>query len=360
MYVIPGCAWLTLETIHLLGFVCLFAKSSSSPDRLFVLCLYHPQGTLDRAKFTSVDPTSKLHVLMNCESYLQTLLDRIRCYEMEVKLRASARGHRERPNNMNIAIANTEAGSSDIDWVKDGFLQPEDGFPGDSETLDGADLHRGNGASSSDEAKSIAEIFFAEASDSSSHMQAIGPYTSVASTRTISVSESGGTSSMDDGDIGSNDGIAGVDASVAAVDSSSQGFTTDSSSRGFTTDSGCGDSSFAGDSGSAYSGDATSGDGGSADGGSEGSYEGAMGQRMGVVNYFDIFRLSNVPMAIASKDGVLVDVNDAMRGFGKLDQHPLKTLTVQSLVAPESLQVRSDSHYNFTSTRATQLSHHEQ
>ncbi|CAN0430439.1 unnamed protein product, partial [Ectocarpus sp. 12 AP-2014] len=99
------------------------------------------------------------------------------------------------------------------------------------------------------------------------------------------------------------------------------------------------DSSFSGYTGSLGSG----GDAGSADGGSDESEESTAGARMRVVNYFDIFRLSNVPMAIADKAGALVDVNDAMRGFGRINQETVSTLTVRSLVAPESAQALQDA-----------------
>lgn len=267
---------------------------------------------------------------MNCESYIRSLLDRTRCYELEARLRETARGNRERSGGAGTANGNADsAGTTDIDSVKDGFLDGSLG--GDEDSFENAD---GCGGSRKD----IPRGFYCQAASRGDGLSGIGPYVDVSMPST-STCGSGTGSSMDDGDAGSMDGSGGADNSVGAGDSASQGFTTDSSSRGFTTDSGCGDSSLAGDSGSACSGDAASGDAGSADGGSEGSYESTSGQHMRVVNYFDIFRLSNVPMAIASKDGTLVDVNDAMRGFGRIDQDAVKSLTIQSLVAPESSQV---------------------
>ncbi|CAM9586868.1 unnamed protein product, partial [Hapterophycus canaliculatus] len=140
------------------------------------------------------------------------------------------------------------------------------------------------------------------------------------------------SSTGSDGDAGSSDS-GGGSTSAGTTDSASQGFTTDTTSRGFTTDS-----SFSG-----YTGSLGSGDTGSADGASDESEEGTSGSRMRVVNYFDIFRLSNVPMAIANKSGALVDVNDAMRGFGRINQDTVKTLTVGSLVAPESAKALQDA-----------------
>lgn len=320
-----------LEILHVLIGVKLIYPTRLPTGVLHILSSIVLQGTLDRAKFTNGDPTSKLNVLMNCESYVRSLLHRTRCCEMETELRGVARGNHERLDSTNTSNLNTEGGCSS-DWLKSVPVQPDGGPSGDPDSFENRDesgLNEGT--------KDGAGTSLGNGLGCGSEMQPVGSYP-VVPPQPRSASESGATSSLEDGDAGSTDDTGG-DASVATADSSSQGFSTDSSSRGFTTDSGCGDSSFAGDSGSAYSGDAASGDAGSADGSSEGSYEGAVGQRMRVVNYFDIFRLSNVPMAIASKDGALVDVNDAMRGFGRIDQETVKTLTVQSLVAAESSQV---------------------
>lgn len=305
---------------------------------------------LDKANFGSGDSSSKLHVLTNCESYLRRLLARTRCYEMEAKLRSTARGNPDASDDTVSAAksSSTDRGANnDAGWGNRGDeMHSSDGSNPSGETDNNFDTvdgcGGGNGACGSSSSKSSCAEYFDQEADSGCEMQgaAAGRYPGVVLAPSISGSGTG--SSVDDGEMGSTDDGGGAETSLATTDSASQGFTTDTASRGFTTDSGCGDSSFGGDSGSGDSGDAASGDGGSADGGSEGSEEGGAGQRMRVVNYFDIFRLSNVPMAIASKDGTLVDVNDAMRGFGRIDQETVKTLTVQSLVAPESSKVRCE------------------
>ena len=277
------------------------------------------QGVLDKANVTSSgDSTSKLNVLTQCESYIRNLQDRTKCYELEARLRSVAHGGHVSPQDGGGA-----AGGNDIDWAKsaDDRLSSEGSRSGETDNLDGASSRKENESSSSSSNNTIR------------NMARSSCLTGVV--RPGSACESGaGSGPEEDGDTGSTD--SAEQRSANTTDSGSQGFTTDSASRGFGTDSGYSGSSFGGDSGSGDSGDAGIGDSGSADGGSEGSEEGSSRARMRVANYFDIFRLSNVPMAIADKEGTLLDVNDAMRGFGRINNETVKTLTVRSLVASES------------------------
>lgn len=268
------------------------------------------QGIVDKGNVTSGDSTSKLSVLTRCEGYIRSLQDRMRCCELEARLRSIARGGQANPRYGFIGAT----GSNDIDWNKTArdLLPSGDSRNGETDNLDNTSSERENGSTSS----------------RSGSVEGAKPFSDVE--RPASSRESGaGSAQEEDGDTGSTD--SAEQRSADATDSASQGFTTDSASRGFGTDSGYAGSSLSGDSGSADSGDAQS-----ADGGSEGSEEGVSRSRMRVANYFDIFRLSNVPMAIADKDGTLVDVNDAMRGFGRINDETVKTLTVKSLVASES------------------------
>ena len=329
---------------------------------------------LDRAKFTTGDASSKLHVLVSCESYIRNLQDRTRCHEMEAKLRSAASGNQYSADSTSSgsrrAGARGTRSSNDIEWTKksDRARQSNasqggetDGCTSSSRADGGSSSSGANGGGSSsscgggggssgggssdgdgDCTKKVDAFFDEESSSSSSaaeESRAFGRGVAARSARRAAADSASAVSSSssveEDGDTGSS-GDSSVGDTLA-------GTTTDS--RGFTTDS-----SFSGDSGSADSGDAGSGDTGSADGGSDGSEEGAASARMRVVNYFDIFRLSNVPMAIADKGGALVDVNDAMRGFGRIDQDTVKTLTVNSLVAPESSKASFDTWYTLYTT----------
>lgn len=292
---------------------------------------------LERANFTNGDSSSKLHVLTSCERYLRSLQDRSKCYEMEAKLRSAASGNQCPADGDSLGAGS--GSNKDINWATSGdqALPPDEGRIGESDNL-GDECSSSRGTESSGGSNPKVPAFFDEENsvgsaglpEGGSFVGAIPPASSAA--------ESAAVFSVEDGETGSTDS-GGADTSAGTTDSGSQGFTTDTASRGFTTDSGYMGSSLSVDSGSADSGDTGSGDAGSADGGSDGSEEGETGARMRVVNYFDIFRLSNVPMAIANKDGALVDVNDAMRGFGRIRQDIVRTLTVKSLVAPESSKV---------------------
>ncbi len=372
--------------------------------------------TLDKANFsTGSSSSSKLHVLVSCESYLRSLREKIRRYEMEAKLREAARGHRQQspspspstspsPENCNSLTAasprDTRDSSGIQDWAaKDGRAAAASGGSssrsvetdrmdtGDDCSMDSSSASvsakrssrrrrrsitnkdlgnpNSNPSSGNNNDSSKQPLYSASSSFSSSDddenslagrrrrssgsgdggvMGIAGVTPRGASSNDMSSSSAGDNSSSNsndtsstgsDGDSSSNTGSSdsgGGSTSAGTTDSASQGFTTDTASRGFTTDS-----SFSGYTGSLGSGSA---DTGSADGGSDESEEGTSSSRMRVVNYFDIFRLSNVPMAIADKAGALVDVNDAMRGFGRIDQDTVNTLTVSSLVAPESSKVR--------------------
>lgn len=352
------------------------------------------QTLLDKAEFSSSDTGSKLHVLTNCETYLRRLITRTRCYDLEAKLRSITRGNSQPQDGAETNDPNAVAGSSGLENSRenhsnknterwDGGSSSGGGMNTDSSSSlqdnTATELQSSAGSSNSGSSSSLCSRGHAGANTDDSNIfdgasangcsrglsgpAAVGPRAAdktggrssffappertaagaAVAAATASESEGGsGSSGEDDGDNGSIDDAGGATdgTSVGTTDSASFGSTTDTASRGFTTDSGYGDSSFGGDSGSADSGDtASGGDGGSADGSSDGSSEEGEGSRMRVVNYFDIFRLSNVPMAIASKDGALVDVNDAMRGFGRIDDSTVKTLTVKSLVSPESAEV---------------------
>ena len=346
------------------------------------------QVTLDKANFSS-GSSSKLHVLVSCESYLRSLKEKIRCYEMEAKLREAARGHRQPLPPSDKAPATVGGAGSRIDdkmdeWAvgKNSNLASGRGGreeaptvsttsggssrSGETDRMDmGDDCSSSSGSSggggSSASTSRRRRLRNGKSTDNHNNKQPPPPLYSVSVSSSSSDDDSGGdggvlgiagvaprgsstnsssssssatdnsSSTGSDGDTGSSDS-GGGSTSAGTTDSGSQGFTTDTTSRGFTTDS-----SFSGYTGSLGSGSA---DTGSADGGSEESEEGTSSSRMRVVNYFDIFRLSNVPMAIADKGGALVDVNDAMRGFGRIHQDTVSTLTVRSLVAPESAQVR--------------------
>lgn len=358
------------------------------------------QTFLDKAEFASSDISSKLHVLTNCETYLRRLLSRTKCYELEAKLRAIANTINDQSQDAtdtNCPVANGGGLESSAETcASDGKMTPtmegrgcsstgslssrnssgnqsdknaaEPKLSGDGESnISNASLssrgHTGenlriysikntdnDGMSNGNSSSSSNSRWLSCAAPSphnTDNVAAVAAAARTADAARSSASEGGGgsgSSGEDDGDNGSSDdGGGGTDiTSVGTTDSGSLGSTTDTASRGFTTDSGYGDGSFGGDSGSAdSSGDAASGgDAGSADGSSESSEGGGVGSRMRIVNYFDIFRLSNVPMAIASKDGALVDLNDAMRGFGRIDHSAVKTLTIRSLVSPQSAQVR--------------------
>lgn len=257
-------------------------------------------------------------MLTRCEGYIRSLQDRTKCYELEARLRSIARGGQANPHDGFIGAT----GGNDIDWSKtaDDLLPSEDSRNGETDNLDNTSSARENGSSSSSSSGSVEDVKpFSDVKRPASSRER----------RSEEDGDTGSTAQEEDGDTGSTD--SAEQRSADATDSASQGFTTDTASRGFGTDSGYAGSSLSGDSGSADSGDA-----GSADGGSEGSEEGVSRSRMRVANYFDIFRLSNVPMAIADKEGTLVDVNDAMRGFGRINDETVKTLTVKSLVASES------------------------
>lgn len=304
------CTSLSLHTFsrnRLLVSLPQIAKKNVEINRADQIHAIQKQGIIDRANVTSGDSTSKLSVLTRCEGYIRSLQDRTKCYELEARLRSIARGGQANPHY-------GSTGSNDIDWNKtaDDLLSSGDSRNGETDNLDNTSSARENDSTSS----------------RSGSVEGAKPFSDVE--RPESSRESGaGSAQEEDGDTGSTD--SAEQRSADATDSASQGFTTDTASRGFGTDSGYAGSSLSGDSGSADSGDARS-----ADGGSEGSEEGVSRSRMRVSNYFDIFRLSNVPMAIADKDGTLVDVNDAMRGFGRINDETVKTLTVKSLVASES------------------------
>lgn len=343
--------------------------------------------TLDKANFSSgSSSSSKLHVLVSCESYLLSLRGKIQCYEMEAKLREAARGHREPSASSDkgpAATAAAAAASPRIDDKINGWAGKNKSASGRREaptvsTSDGSsrsgetdrmdtedDCSSSSGSSAGntntntasrrrrrrclrDQNNDSKQPLYSVSSSSSdddenslaggrsSGADADGGVLGIAGVAPRGASASSSSSSTgSDGETGSSDS-GGGSTSAGTTDSASQGFTTDTTSRGFTTDS-----SFSGYTGSLGNGSA---DTGSADGGSEESEEGTASSRMRVVNYFDIFRLSNVPMAIADKGGALVDVNDAMRGFGRIHQDTVSTLTVRSLVAPESSQVRFLDH----------------
>lgn len=318
--------------------------------------------TLDKANF-SEGSSSKLHVLVSCESYLRSLKDKIQCYEMETKLREAARGHGQQQQHQPASRADSENGAASTPagsaaasprirntvekWAAKTAGPPTSTTPsaagssrsGATDRMDTGDESCSGSSSRSGRPRrssSKKQALYSAASSSSSDddggvlgISAVAPRGGGGSTSSSAADN--GSSTGSDGDAGSSDS-GGGSTSAGTTDSASQGFTTDTTSRGFTTDS-----SFSG-----YTGSLGSGDTGSADGGSDESEEGTSGSRMRVVNYFDIFRLSNVPMAIANKSGALVDVNDAMRGFGRINQDTVKTLTVGSLVAPESAKVRVD------------------
>lgn len=361
--------------------------------------------TLDKANF-STGSSSKLHVLVSCESYLRSLREKIRRYEMEAKLREAARGHRQQSPSPSTSPSPEDcisaAGPRDTidsngtqDWeAKDGRAAASGDSSSRSVETDRMDTRddcsmgtssakrnsrrrrrsitnkdmgnprsgNNNGSSGKQPLYSASSSFSSSDDDENSLIagrprRASGsgdggvmgiagvtprgvPSNDNNDNSSSSAADNSSTSSTgSDGDsnTGSSDS-GGGSTSAGTTDSASQGFTTDTTSRGFTTDS-----SFSGYTGSLGSGSA---DTGSADGGSDESEEGTSGSRMRVVNYFDIFRLSNVPMAIADKTGALVDVNDAMRGFGRIDQDTVNTLTVSSLVAPESSKVRKDGPAN--------------
>lgn len=256
------------------------------------------QGMLDRANVAG-ESSSKLHVLTSCENYLRSLQNRVRCYELERKLKSAAAG--------NVRTG----GSGDDDSHSDGGSAGGGKSPRSNSSREGSSNGSNEGAS------------------------AYG----VSPPPPLNPSDGGGGGSMtSDNDLASSSGGV-LSTSDGLTDSAAdQSSTTETASRGFTTDvSRYGDSSLGAESGSVdSSGDVGSRDAGSADEDSDGGSR----ARLRVVDYFDIFRLSNVPMAIASKDGKLVDVNDAMRGFGRMDQEAVKSMTVKSLVAPESAQVR--------------------
>ena len=339
--------------------------------------------TLDKANF-STGSSSKLHVLVSCESYLRSLREKIRRYEMEAKLREAARGHRQQspsPENGTSTITSSPAagpreGSEIKDWAAKNGTGASSGDSSrsvETDRMDTADdcssssagsslksssrrrrrannkaidstpanMNNGGGStqplysalssSSDDDENSLAGGRRASGDGGVMGIAGVTPRGASSSNDNSSSSAADNSSSTgSDGDTGSSDS-GGGSTSAGTTDSASQGFTTDTTSRGFTTDS-----SFSGYTGSLGSGSA---DTGSADGGSDESEEGTSSSRMRVVNYFDIFRLSNVPMAIADKTGALVDVNDAMRGFGRIHQDTVNTLTVRSLVAPESSKV---------------------
>ncbi|CAM9683932.1 unnamed protein product, partial [Scytosiphon promiscuus] len=342
--------------------------------------------TLDKASF-SEGSSSKLHVLVSCESYLRSLKDKIQCYEMETKLREAARGHGQqqasRPDGDSQATSTCAPGAPGASprirntvekWAANNSTaagreqRPTSTNPstagstrsGATDRMDtGEESCSGSGSSARGRPrrKSKKQALYAASSSSSDDDNSVGGSSSSGggsgvgggvlgisgvaprgegsgggSTSSSAADNSSSTGS--DGDAASSDS-GGGSTSAGTTDSGSQGFTTDTTSRGFTTDS-----SFSGYTGSLFSG---SGDAGSADGGSDESEEGTAGSRMRVVNYFDIFRLSNVPMAIANKSGALVDVNDAMRGFGRINQDTVKTLTVGSLVAPESAKALQEA-----------------
>eukprot|EP00752_Nemacystus_decipiens_P010222 g9108.t1 len=351
--------------------------------------------TLDKANFSS-GSSSKLHVLVSCESYLRSLREKIRCYEMEAKLREAARGHRQPSPPSDKPPATVGAAGPRMDhkigeWATGKSSNPACGRAGEEAAPAAAAASAGSSRSGETDRMDTGDDCSSSSSGSSAGVTATSrrrrlrsnkitdnnntddnkqppprpppplPYSvssssddddsggdgggdggvlgiaGVAPRGRASTNSSSSSSSAagSDGDAGSSDG-GGGSTSAGTTDSGSQGFTTDATSRGFTTDS-----SFSGYTGSLGSGSA---DTGSADGGSEESEEGGTsGSRMRVVNYFDIFRLSNVPMAIADKDGALVDVNDAMRGFGRIPQDAVSTLTVRSLVAPESSQALQDA-----------------
>lgn len=325
--------------------------------------------TLDRANFSD-GSSSKLHVLMSCETYLRSLKDKVRCYEMEAKLREAARGHQQQSPSENgasstaaIAAASPRINSRVKNWAEiNNTARGRGGTSttsstsscgsstgsGETSRMDTGDncSTSGGGGSSTCSRRGHNKLSLYSASSSSSDDEENNPggrptrvgdgggvlgIAEVAPRVTLSGTSSSaadnGSSAGSDGDTGSSDS-GGGSTSAGTTDSASQGF-TDTTSRGFTTDS-----SFSG-----YTGSMGSGDTASADGGSDESEEGTAGARMRVVNYFDIFRLSNVPMAIADKTGALADVNDAMRGFGRIHQDTVKSLTVGSLVAPESSKV---------------------
>lgn len=311
---------------------------------------------LDKAEFPRSDSASKLHVLTNCEDYLRSLQQRTRLLEMEAKLRSAASGNgppvgSNSPRCSPTADINDSStrGSNSVDWAKSVSRRSRSSNLRRREEQTTTDniLETTNNGSGDSNSKVCA--FFDEEKNGKTNKSrrgvggggAAGLYAGLlrpVSSSPSSAAESAGCSSMEE-DTGSTDSGGGGEISATTTESSSQSFTTDSSSRGCTTDASRGFTTDSGYGDSADSGDTGSGDTGSADGGSSESDEGASSSRMRVVNYFDIFRLSNVPMAIASKDGLLVDVNDAMRGFGRIDQDTVKTLTVSSLVAPESSKV---------------------
>eukprot|EP00903_Cladosiphon_okamuranus_P009536 g9084.t1 len=329
------------------------------------------KGTLDKANF-SRGSSSKLHVLVSCESYLRTLREKIRCYEMEAKLREAARGHPQ-PSPPSVKAPPNAAGPIIDDKISvwaagksnksasSGGGSSRSGETDRMDTGDDCSSTSSTGAGTSSRRRRRRNKSTDNSSKNNKEQVPPPPLYSVSSSsdddenslgrssgadgggvlgiagvarRGSSTDNSSGSGTGSDGDTGSSDS-GGGSTSVGTTDSGSQGFTTDTASRGFTTDS-----SFSGYTGSLGSGSA---DTGSADGGSEESEDGVSTSRMRVVNYFDIFRLSNVPMAIADKGGTLVDVNDAMRGFGRIPQEAVSTLTVRSLVAPESSQALQEA-----------------
>lgn len=318
---------------------------------------------LEKAEVISGGSVSKLDVLVKCESYVRQLLNKKRCYELEAKLRLTTHSNEQdlsdatntnatrepSPGRTEVKCSNSGAGWANVNnRSADGTqlagmngnnissLTIWDHTDNNSNSADGCNRQETSSSAGSGHSKSDRSSFFGRQQERTGAAGAAFPGAQ-------EIADGSGSSVDDDGENGSTDDVGAESTAAGTTDSASLGSTTDTASRGFTTDSGCGESSFGGDSGSADGGDtASGGTAGSADGGSEESEESnATGARMRVLNYFDIFRLSNVPMAIASKDGLLVDVNDAMKGFGRISQDILKTLTVRSLVSPESAQVRS-------------------
>ncbi|CAM9098346.1 unnamed protein product [Discosporangium mesarthrocarpum] len=293
------------------------------------------KGIMDGAAY-AMTSSSKLHVLNSCESYLRSLQNRARCFEMERQLRGTVKDLDPRDGeDEGYAEGDGSGGSCDGDESGSGDSQSLGDAVGPPGTCGGGvvGLERevDSDRSGFRDAAQVGQQGSHYSNTGSAQIGGMGgragasgdPVCGGGSSGESSTGNSSSTGSSSDGDTGSTDEGA-TDGSMSTSDSAQSGSEV------------CTDSYFGSSVGSA--------DGSSADGGSEGDecpdqgVQGA-GPRAVAMNYFEMFRLSHIPMAIASKDNSdLVGANQAMMNFMNKSEEEIVKLKIGSLVAEESRQ----------------------
>ncbi|CAM9185649.1 unnamed protein product [Choristocarpus tenellus] len=268
------------------------------------------KGVMDNAAFSTL-PSSKLHVLNSCEAFVRSLQHRTRCFEMERQLRGTARDVLQPRDVSEDGYGEGDGYGASSDGRSD--ARGDDGSD-DSQGLEDTDAQNGD----------VNDTLIVPGVIEGQMNRDGGQHSGRIENGGTSPEPSSGGSSSSDGEPGSTDEGA-TDGSISTSDSAQSGnyACTDSSS-------GCG---------SLGSSESGSGDGGSEQDDDPGQGENGSEPRTRavVMNYFEIFRLSHIPMAIASKDGgQLLGANQALKTFAKKSEQEMLQLKISSLVASES------------------------